>query len=1008
MYFKNRVKSDWDPSPDQPPSIPDTDRATIHSNILQALVQAPTSLRPLLLPALSSILSRDFPDHWPSYLPQLASLIHSQDPQSIHGALMALRETVRVYQWRAASSRGPLIALVNETFPTILSLGQSLVPSLMTTNNPSAEMLTLIFKTYFGSIQYDLSNDQQIPDSITPWTSLMLQVICQEDPAAQPLPSLLTATASPEALGLEEDREAAHVWKAKKWAMHCLNRLFTRYGNPALLGNHSKRYEAFAQWFSAHIAPSVLKTYMDLVESRTWLSGRCSCLLALFLGDAIKYKDTWSLLKPHTMTLVTHLIHPTLSHTARDAALWEEDPVEYVHKHIDPLEDFRSPVSASLNLLTDLARDRGKATLLPILGYINERLMECSSSSALTLDQVYSKDGALCMIGAVAGLTLRKKSPVRGQMEEFLLTHVLPEFTSSHGFMRARACEVMAQFTGITFSQPDRRSHILQATLQCLHDPQVPVRVQAAMALRPLVGMEEIQSVMVPQLPAIMKELLALANHVDADTLSAVMEEFVEAYAEELTPLAVQLCQELRETFLRLLSDMPHLGRSEANLSEDDIDAMGEKTMAAMGVLKTIGTLVLSLESGTPEMMQQLEEALLPVITCTLEHRMVDLYDEVFEIVDCCTLSAKAVSPGLWRVFDLTYQVILEEQGTGVDYVDEMLPSLDHFISYGAQVIQADQGRQQQLVSIINAILQGEHTGEGDRVCACKLMERMMLSLPGALDQVIPHFLDLAIPLLFPHPRSSGEEKVEGERTTSKVLRVHALEILLNALYYNAPLTLSYLQSKDPQIIGSLFALWFQSLDDLSRVHDKKLAILSLCSILASSGPDPSSLPPALASSLPDVLSALALLLQSLPKAMEARQRLSDLYGDGGDEDLSGLEGESFEDSYETEEGDEDGDVAGEDNEYLEFLAQEAAKLNGEAPADGADGWEDTDDGEDEGLEEELLFETPLDQIDPYIRVRELLETLEAQKPQVYSALTSQVTPEQRQILADAVSRVSS
>ncbi|RKP13872.1 armadillo-type protein [Piptocephalis cylindrospora] len=1003
VYFKNRVKKDWDPSSEETNLISETDRDTIHSNVLPALVQAPASLRSLLTPALASILTRDFPDHWPSYLPQLGSLIHSQDPQSVHGALMALRETIRVYQWRVSSKRAPLVALVNETFPTILSLGQSLVPSLLT--GPSAEMLTLIFKTYFGSVQYDMSEAQQDPERITLWTTLMLQVIRQEDPASHQLPALLTATASPEALGAEEEREASSLWKAKKWAMHCLNRLFTRYGNPALLGTHSKRYEGFAKWFSTHIAPSVLETYVGLIESRVWLSARCNCLLSLFLGDAIKYGDTWALLKPHTMTLVSNLIHPRLSHSARDAALWAEDPIDYVHKRIDPLEDFRTPLSAALNLLTDLARDRNKATFLPILGYINERLL-AYSSSAQSLDHVYGKDGALCMIGAMAGLTLRKKSPVRAQMEEFLLTHVIPEFTSPHGFMRARACEVMSHFAGLNFSQPDRQSHILQATLQCLHDSEIPVRIQASLALRPLIGMEEVQEVMVPQLPGIMQELLSLANRVDADTLSGVMEEFVEAYAEELSPLAVQLCQELRDTFLRLLADVPLAGGPEVSLSEGDINAMGEKTMAAMGVLKTIGTLVLSLENGSPETMQQMEDALLPVISFTLERRLVDLYDEVFEIVDCCTLAAKNVSPGLWRIFDLTHQVILEDHGTGLEYVDEMLPSLDNFINYGAQAIKEDLGRQQQFVSIINTILQGEYAGETDRVCACKLMERMMLNMPGAIDQLIPHFLDIISPILLAPP--SEDSKKGGART--KALRVHGLEILLNALFYNASLTLRYLQSKDPQIITSLFSLWFQSLSDFTRVHDKKISILSLCSLLESAGPELSSLPPSIASSLPDLLSALALLLQSLPKALEGRERLSDLYGDGSGEGESDdlIEDGSFDDSYEIDENaDEDGDVAGEDDEYLEFLAQHAAKMNGET-ADGD--WEDADEGdeedeEDDGLGEELLFETPLDAIDPYVRVRGVLESLEAHKPQIYSALTAQVTPEQREILTDAVSR---
>ncbi|CAG8844451.1 10238_t:CDS:1, partial [Racocetra persica] len=53
--------------------------------------------------------------------------------------------------------------------------------------------------------------------------------------------------------------------------------------------------------------------------------------------------------------------------------------------------------------------------------------------------------------------------------------------------------------------------------------------------------------------------------------------------------------------------------------SEDIYDPSyecGEKTMAAAGVLKKITTLILSLES-TPEILSQLENILLPIITFT-------------------------------------------------------------------------------------------------------------------------------------------------------------------------------------------------------------------------------------------------------------------------------------------------------------------------------------------------------------------------------------------------------
>jgi hypothetical protein len=55
------------------------------------------------------------------------------------------------------------------------------------------------------------------------------------------------------------------------------------------------------------------------------------------------------------------------------------------------------------------------------------------------------------MIGSVSHIITKKGSPILGMMESFLVSHVFPEFRSPHGYMRARACEVLNRFSEITF-----------------------------------------------------------------------------------------------------------------------------------------------------------------------------------------------------------------------------------------------------------------------------------------------------------------------------------------------------------------------------------------------------------------------------------------------------------------------------------------------------------------------------------------------------------------------------
>ena len=61
------------------------------------------------------------------------------------------------------------------------------------------------------------------------------------------------------------------------------------------------------------------------------------------------------------------------------------------------------------------------------------------------------KEAALRMIGSVGHIITKKGSPILGMMESFLVSHVFPEFRSPHGYMRARACEVLNRFSDIEF-----------------------------------------------------------------------------------------------------------------------------------------------------------------------------------------------------------------------------------------------------------------------------------------------------------------------------------------------------------------------------------------------------------------------------------------------------------------------------------------------------------------------------------------------------------------------------
>ncbi|CEI98991.1 hypothetical protein RMCBS344292_13086 [Rhizopus microsporus] len=543
IYFKNRLNKAWDGQRDSAVPINDDDRNMVKQTILQALVTAPNQVQVQLTSTLNTILTNDFPDKWPNFVNELEKFLTSTDVRLVYVGLLALREVVKVYQWRTSERREPFRQLVKLTFPAVQNIASSLITS---DSMEAAEMLKLALKIYHTGIQTELPKCLQDPSSLVPWGTLFLQLIEKKIPN-QALPADA------------DERERYPWWKTKKWAYHCLNRLFSKYGNPATMPRSSPEYNSFAKNFSANFAPNILQAYLNQIEcwikKEIWIPSKCLALTSCFFADCVKNKTTWQLLKPHVDTLVAHFIFPQLCFSDEDQELWDEDPVEFVHKKVDPLEDFHSPQTNAMNFLIDLARDRKKHTFMGILNFVNgvlNRYLEAPEDQKNPRE----KDGALCMIGGLSYQVLQKSSPVANMMEPFFVTHVFPEFKSKYPFLRARACDLTRHFSDLDFANEQNLAALYQYVTDCIRDSELAVRVQACLALQPMIRHESVRNAMAPSLPFIMQELLNLTNEIDIDTLANVMEEFVEVFAEQLTPFAVQLCTQLRDTFLRIMEDL--------------------------------------------------------------------------------------------------------------------------------------------------------------------------------------------------------------------------------------------------------------------------------------------------------------------------------------------------------------------------------------------------------------------------------------------------------------------
>lgn len=254
-----------------------------------------------------------------------------------------------------------------------------------------------------------------------------------------------------------------------------------------------------------------------------------------------------------------------------------------------------------------------------------------------------------------------------------------------------------------------------------------------------------------------------------------------------------------------------------------------------------------------------------------------------------------------------------------------------------------------------------------------------MLSLRGHIDGCVHGFINMAMGVL-----ATQDVKI-------KSYRIHLMEMVINAIYYDPLFALRILESQG--WTNKFFSLWFGSMDSFTRVHDKKLCIVAIVALLNIPA---DQVPASVSVGWPRLLQGITVLFSSLPAALKNRDEAlkDDFQLEGGtygyeDEDEEWNEDEATWDA-EGEVEEESGDAKDESTAYLEFLNEEAQKF----------GATETELSEDELGEDSVLLESPLDKLDPYSTFRLSFLKMQQEQPQFYASLTSHLSTEEQTVIA--------
>ena len=149
----------------------------------------------------------------------------------------------------------------------------------------------------------------------------------------------------------------------------------------------------------------------------------------------------------------------------------------------------------------------------------------------------------------------------------------------------------------------------------------------------------------------------------------------------------------------------------------------------------------------------------------------------------------------------------------------ELFPPLSNYLAFGADVIAQNQEYKDMLFDYFFTVFETKRLGQMDKVSACKLMESILLYLPGRVDNHLYQVLDIV-----------RAELLDVETYKKRVYNLFLLEIFVNAIYYNPVATLQYLEHC--KFLQRFFELWFQESHAFLRVHDKTLSIQALMKIV--------------------------------------------------------------------------------------------------------------------------------------------------------------------------------
>lgn len=808
IYFKNTIVKNW--AIDS--FIDEGEKPIIREKLLVSITKLDKMLRNQLLPALSTIITHDYPDKWSSLIRNILELINnsSNDINSLYVGIYTFAELCRNYRWKNNKERHlTLDPIISNFFPSLLAIGKQLASDSSIINSfEASEILKLIIKCYKFTTYLDFPEALQTGQQLVDWITFHVEVI---------------------QLPVNEDSQVGWI-KSQKWAYHNLYRLFQRYGTKTMSSKFD--YKEFRVTFKTEVLPQLVTVYIDTlrqwVNNQKFLAESVSYYLILFLEQALLTKSTFALIDPHFDFLIGEVAFKIFNPKDEDLELYEDEPEEYVHKIFDYLDESTAEDSLYSFLFTLV--EKNPSYITPIFQLIVNKFQELNNQEE-TIEVAKGKESLMKFVSPIAyKLSQPDKNPAFNDVEPFFNTIIIPNFQSKFPFIRARCCNVVSKFDNLDIQNPQTIENLYNGIISNFlvesNNEHLPIQIQAALAIQTFIVNESFKSSLEPIILPLMEKLMELSNKFDSEVLPAVMQEIVESFPQKLEPFAEQLMEQLCMKLHSLLLSISDASNADFEDYDELENATSEKSSTALGIVSTMITILLYFENST-EIIGKLEIHYAKAIKTIFELKIEDFYAEAAELIENTLFLTRSVSPLMWSLFPDFVAGLLED-GDITLYLEDSLAALKNYLIYGFETVQNNVEIQQLYMRLILNVfemdIQESDIGFSDVLHASDLATTFVLSLNSSANpEIFSTMINYSIKALL-----HIEEMFKPSKSVS--YRIALLDNIVACLVINPNVTLSSLNTQQMEVF---FTNWFNITKSLKRVFDIKLSILGYISLLS-------------------------------------------------------------------------------------------------------------------------------------------------------------------------------